>query len=93
MVEEDGLAKPHFKCYHCGRVIKEASSANFCWDPGKEDNVVVVCKEYACEKRQENKQGGMFWMEADVAILFLIRNSGIDLEWAREKAKCLAMIG
>ena len=92
MLNIDNLAKPHFKCQHCGKTITEADSANVCWNPETPDKTTVICKEYACQKAQEPREGGLYWMELDVAVLFLIRNSGVNLKRAREKAAQLALL-
>jgi len=93
IVQENGIAKPHFCCGHCGKVIEDASEANFVWNPDKPDETMVICKAYACEETQERNQGGRCWMDLDTAWFYLKSNSKIEEKRVREKAKALASIG
>jgi hypothetical protein len=92
MIEKEGKSCPHFHCQHCGALIDHASEANVCWDPERPEQTVVICKAYKCEKAQERKQGGRYWMDLDVVWVFLGNNHSIDADKARRKAEIAASV-
>jgi hypothetical protein len=90
VIEKEGKSYPHFRCQHCGAVIGHASEASMCWDPERPERTAVICKSDTCEKAQEGKQGGKYWMDLDVVWVFLGHNHGIDPDEARHKAEAMA---
>lgn len=94
-----GISEPHFKCDHCGKLIKQAAEANLVWSSpldGPPVNAKIVCKAYACEKGVKilaHKFEFPNWMELDVAWLCLKNNSHINLKETARKAAILEAIG
>jgi hypothetical protein len=87
MIEKQGKSYPHFRCQHCGTLIGHASEASICWDPERPEQTTVICKSYKCEKVQQRKQGGRYWMDLDVIWVFLGHNHGIDPDEAATKRR------
>lgn len=92
IVEKDGMSRPHFQCEHCGKIIEDASTANLAWNPDEPNETSIICKAYACEEKQERKQGGQCWQPLDAAWVYLGNNSGINHKSAAENAKLLSSI-
>ena len=91
VVTSDGLARPHFKCGLCGKIVTDAREANLVWNSEHTDKAVVVCKR-GCDKLMR-LTGSNQWIPLNVAMLYLLTNSKVDLKATNREAAILASVG
>jgi hypothetical protein len=95
-IHKDYTAGMVAMCDVCGEIITDASKANVTWirgdkfEPGALFPFKVVHKG-PCDERLERVDDS--WQELDEAFVYLLNNTGSDIEKARERAVRLASLG